>query len=98
MAKTFYTDFVRHCLRFYARYSKPKFRSAADKHNWSACDSALKGFNDSERVLLLNIYREGDTLADNIYQAAKITGTAQDKVWKLTNELERRVAKRRGLL
>lgn len=58
MSRAFYSEFVNHCLRFYARHPKPSFHSAADKSNWFACDSALKGFTDSEREMLLYIYRE----------------------------------------
>lgn len=98
MARAFYSEYVNHCLRFYARHPKPNFHSAADKNNWSACDNALKGFSDSDREMLLTIYREGDTIPDNIYQMAKERGVKQDSIWKLVNELERKVAKRRGLL
>lgn len=63
MSRTFYSEYVNHCLRFYARHDRPKFHSEADKHNWAACDSALKSFSDNDRAMLLYIYREGDTLA-----------------------------------
>lgn len=98
MARAFYSQYVNHCLRFYARHDRPKFHSEADKHNWAACDSALKSFSDNDRAMLLCIYREGDTVPDNIYQLAKSKGISQDSIWKLVNELERKVAKRRGLL
>lgn len=98
MSRAFYSDYVNHCMRFYARHEKPKFHSAADKNNWTACDNALKGFSDTDRNTLLTIYRDGDTLADNIYQLAKAQGVSQDSIWKLVNELERKIAKRRGLL
>lgn len=98
MSRAFYSEYVNHCLRFYARHPNSKFKSAADKNNWAACDSAFKGFSDSEREMLLTIYREGDTIPDNVYQIAKSKGIKQDSVWKLINELERKVAKRRGLL
>lgn len=98
MARAFYSQYVNHCLRFYARHSNPKFHSESDKHNWAACDNALKDFSDSDREMLLTIYREGDTIQDNIYQMAKSKGISQDTIWKLVNELERKVAKRRGLL
>lgn len=98
MARAFYSDYVNHCLRFYARHTKPQFHSAADKNNWLACENALNGFTDSEREMLLTIYREGDTIPDNVYQMAKSKGIKQDSIWKLVNELERKVAKRRGLL
>lgn len=96
--RTFYSEYVNHCLRFYVRHPNPKFHSAADKNNWLACKDALEGFTDKERDLLTAIYRDGDTVADNVYQTAKLNGMKQDTVWKLVNELERKMAKRRGLL
>ena len=32
--KTYYSDFVNHCLRFYARYPEAKFKSDTEKKNW----------------------------------------------------------------
>ena len=32
MSRTFYSEYVNHCLRFYARHDRPKFHSEADKH------------------------------------------------------------------
>lgn len=96
--RTYYSDYVQHCMRFYARHPNPKFNSDAEKQNWNACDSALKRFDNSERDILLTVYREGDTLADNIYNYSVEHGINQDKVWKLLNKLEKMIAKRRGLL
>ena len=28
--RTFYSEYVQHCMRFYARHANPKFRSDAD--------------------------------------------------------------------
>lgn len=98
MARTFYSEYVNHCLRFYARHDNPKFRTEADKRNWLACDDAIETFSDSDQELLLYIYREGDTIPDNIYQLSKSKDMSQDTIWKLVNELERKVAKKRGLL
>lgn len=100
MARTFYSEYVQHCMRFYSRNtSKPNyFRSESDKKNWLACDNALKDFSDTDREMLLTIYREGDTIPDNVYQLSKSKGIKQDTVWKLIGEMERKVAKRRGLI
>lgn len=98
MSRTFYSECVSHWLRFYARYPKPTFHSDADKKNWLACDSALKSFEESDKEMLLTIYREGDTIPDNVYQMAKSKGIKQNSIWKLIGELEWKVAKRRGLL
>ena len=96
--RAFYSDYVNHCLRIYARHPKPVFHSGADKNNWEACENALKSFTDSDRDMLLSIYTEGDTIPDNVYQMAKSKGVKQDTIWKLIGELERKVAKRRDLI
>jgi hypothetical protein len=89
---------VNHCLRFYVRNPHARFHSVSDKHNWEACKDAFKGFDDTEKELLTYIYKSGDTVADNVYELSKERGIAQDRIWKLVNALERKVAKRRGLL
>lgn len=98
MSRTFYSEFVNHCLRFYVRHHHPVFHNEPDKKNWNACDFAIKTFSDSDRAMLTAVYSEGDTIADNVYQIAKKNGIKQDSLWKLIGELERKVAKRRGLL
>ena len=98
MSRVYYSEYVNHCLRFYARYEKPEFHTEAEKNNWAACDSAIKSFPDKEREMLLAIYREGDTIPDNIYQMSRAMGIRQDVIWKMVNKLEHKVAKRRGLL
>jgi len=97
--RTFYSEYVQHCMRFYARHSRPsKFRSDADKQNWHACESAMKGFTDKEQDILMTVYREGDTIPDNVYKLSVDRNIKQDVIWKLINELERKVAKRRNLI
>lgn len=96
--RTFYSEYVNHCLRFYARHPLPLFHSESDKKNWNACERALKSFSDSDRDIILTIYIEGDTIPDNVYQLAKSRSMEQDSIWKLINDLERKVAKRRGLI
>jgi hypothetical protein len=98
MARTFYSEYVNHCIRFYARHREPTFHTDVDKRNWVACDNAFKSFSLSDRETLLNIYRDGDTVPDNIYKVSRLRKIPQDSIWKLVNELERKVAKQRGLL
>lgn len=98
MSRVFYSEYVRHCLRFYARYGNPRFCTEADKRNWMACEEAFDTFSESDRKILFHIYYGSDTVPDNIYQLSKSKGIPQDTIWKLVNELERKVAKRRGLL
>lgn len=96
--KPYYSDYIRHCMRFYARHPQPKFRSDIDKQNWNACDKAMKEFTEEEQVILMTVYREGDTIPDNIYKISVELNTNQDFIWKIVNELERKVAKRRSLI
>lgn len=99
MARNFYSAYIEHCMRFYARYSHVNcFRSDADRKNWFACEDALKEFSETDRERLICIYREGDTISDNVYQLAKKENINQDSVWKLIGDLERKVAQKRGLI
>lgn len=96
--RTFYSEYVQHCMRFFVRHPSPKFKSDADKQNWKACESALEGFTDEEKELLIAVYIENDTIPDNVYKVSTENNVKQDTLWKLINELERRVAKRRNLI
>lgn len=98
MSKKHYTDYVSHCMRFYASYPKPHFRNAVDEQNWRACEKALQGFESEDRETLVDIYRGGDTLPDNVYAVAKTKGINQDSIWRQIDELEKKVAEYRGLL
>ena len=98
MANTFYTQYVQHCMRFYARHPRPIFHSEADKKNWNACESALEDFTDKEKELLIALYTENDTIPDNVYKVSTENKINQDTLWSLLNKLEQKVAKRRNLI
>ena len=59
---------------------------------------------DNTKIMSINIapvsytHLEGDTIPDNIYNLSVSLEIKQDILWKLVNELERKVAKRRGLV
>lgn len=102
--KPFYSEFVRHCLRYYIKTidegkgGQPIFKSEADKENWKACHLVLKNYSEDEMDMISHIYRQGDTIPDKIYLLAKDKGVHQDTIWNLINSIERRVAKQRGLV
>ena len=48
--------------------------------------------------MIVAVYANGDTISDSVYQAAKKFKVKQDVIWNLLNDLERKVAKRRGLM
>ena len=99
MSKPYYTDYVRHCLRFYVRNTdKPRFNSEVDKNNWYACQRAVERYAMDERAIIVYVYGMRDTLADNVYEIAKSHRIDQNIVWDMLKELEHRVARNRGLI
>ena len=99
MTKPFYTEYVRHALRFYTRnISQPRFRNEADKENWYACANVVKGYSDKNRDIIKAVYGGYDTLADNVFETARKHGINQGIIWDLMKEVEHKIAKRRGLI
>ena len=99
MGRTYYTDYVRHSLRFYTRNSvKPKFRSDVDKANWLSCHSVLEKYSEKDVEIIIAIYSGFDTLADEVYNASKKYKVEQNKVWDMMKDVERKIAHRRGLV
>lgn len=98
MAKQFYTDYVRHCLRYFTRYELDENADRIEKLNWVCCESALEDFKPKEQDILKYIYRERDTMGDNVYNASKVCGYDQEHLWALCRLLEQRVAELRHLI
>lgn len=99
MTRPFYSEYVKHALRFYTRnLSRPCFKSDVDKNNWFACASVFKNYHDRDREILVAVYSGYDTLADNVYETAKKHGINQAIIWDMMKEVERKIARRRGLL
>lgn len=100
--KQHYTEFVRHCLRFYVSTldvgSCPKFNSEVEKNNWVACHQAVKNIDSPTMEIIEEIYRPGDTVPDKVYQLARERRIQQGSIWNIITTLERNVAKKRGLL
>lgn len=97
MARAFYTEYVNHCMRFYTRHSLCTDNSI-DVLNWQACEKALSDFSPEEQEILTFVYRERDTIPDNVYNIARETKIKQDTVWNLISKLELKIAKLRGLI
>ena len=97
--KPFYSDYVRHCMRFYARNTeKPRFNTEVDENNWWACHRAIERYSGREKEILLWVYALHDTIADNVYEVSQEHHIDQNTIWDLLKEFERIVAKKRGLL
>ncbi len=99
MIKKFYSDYVRHALRFYARNLKdPIFRCIADRKNWYACDAVLNKHFPRYKDVLISVYESHDTIGDSVYETAKKYNIPQDNLWKMMGELEMFIAKERELI
>ena len=99
MNKHYYSEYVRHCMRFYSRnIDKPRFNTDVDKNNWYACHKAIERYSDRDKDILIRVYGMYDTLADNVYEVAKLYDTDQNIIWDMLKEFERVVARKRGLI
>lgn len=99
-----YAEYVKHAMRFYAKNrlssvpQEPHFHTDAAKKNWVACEAAVKDMNPQDLEWILKVYASNDTLADSIYMVATDANISQNHLWDMVNEVERKFAKRRGLI
>lgn len=99
MNRPFYSEYIRHCLRFYTRNLHINhFNTEVDQNNWWACDKVVKGCSDVDRDIITSVYSGFDTLADNVYETAKKHGINQNIIWDMMKDIERKIARKRGLL
>lgn len=99
MNKPFYSEYVRHCMRYYSRNTEnPRFKTKVDENNWFACHRAITRCSDRDKNILISVYSGYDTLADNVYEVAKQHSIDQNVIWDLMKDFENRVAKKRGLI
>ena len=99
MSKPYYTDYVRHALRFYSRHeNSADFKTDVDKKNWIACANAVKEWDGEQLQCLLSVYSGYDTLPDEVYKASIKYNIKQSQVWDMMKDLEHRVAANRGLI
>lgn len=99
MNKPFYSDYVRHMMRFYSRtHNKVVFKSEADRQNWIACDQAIHNYSDRDKDILISVYGGYDTLPDNVYKMATKYHINQNIIWDKMKEFERTVARIRNLI
>lgn len=97
-----YTEYVAHVLRWYAKTisesDKPVFSSDADAKNWDACRMALNDYSPTECETFIAIYTKNFSFVDVISTIAKERELDVNLLWKKTKNLERKVAKLRGLI
>ena len=100
--KRHYSDCVRYFLTQYISTldvgTTPKFKSPAEKANWMACNEVMSSLDHHDLKLACDIYRRGDTVADNIYRIATARRVSQGYYWKLVDDIEYKIAQKRGLI
>ena len=98
MNKPCYSDYIRHIIRFYSRYSRvAHFKNDVDASNWNACHNVLQKYSDRDKDILTYVYGAFDTLGDNVYEMANKYKLNQNIIWDMMKEFEREVAIERGL-
>lgn len=96
--RTRYTEYVRSAMRFYSRYlTKTTFKNKVEQNNWEACHNVISRYPARDKDILVYIYGERDTLADNIYNISLKYKLNQDIIWLMVEEFEKEVAIERGL-
>ena len=102
MTKPFYADYVNRMLRFYARkvHSNEVLRTKndVDKENWRCVVKVLDKLPERDKDVIIEVYRRGDTLPENICQVAKELKVKQDMIWTLVSKVTKRIAKERKLI
>ena len=99
MTKPFYSEYVRHCMRFYSRNTAmTHFNTKVDEDNWRACHKVMGRYSDKDKGIILKVYSLYDTIADNVYEVANLYHIDQEVIWDLLKYFERNVARQRGLL
>lgn len=98
MSKSYYSDYVNHSLRFYARYKEPVFKSEVDRLKWESCDKAFENLDPKFTTPILEIYSQYDGFNDNVQRACIDHDIPVQQMWDTINTLEREVAKNRGLI
>ena len=99
MSRPFYSEYVRHCMRFYSRnLTNPMFKTEVDAKNWYACHEAIMNVSDKAKDILVSVYGGFDTLPDEVYNASRKHSINQNIIWDMMKDFERDVAKQRGLI
>lgn len=97
-----YSECIRYFLTQYISTldigTSPKFKNEAEKTNWLACHEVLSTLDPQDLKLVCTIYRKGDTVADKIYQLASARRVSQGYYWKLVDDIEYKIAQKRGLI
>ena len=99
MNRPFYSEYVRHAMRFFSRnLICTNFKTEVDEFNWQSCYIVICRYTKQEQDILIYVYSSYDTLADNVYEMSKKYNINQNIIWDMMKEFEKLVAIERKLL
>ena len=100
MPKSYYADYVNHCLRFYFRYFPVKgFKNDIDKTNYTAVEKIVKKLDMTDIEVLRTVFmQDGTVISENISIAAEKHGKERKQIWSLVNYVTSKIAKERKLV
>ena len=106
MRKVSYVPYANQAFRFYAcndsvmlpASGKAQGVSSIDVLNWTVCHEVLNSLTDQQRAAILDVYRRGRNIQENVAYVAAMHGMSENKLWQLLNSTNRLFAKTRGLL
>lgn len=99
MSKTYYSEYSRHCLRFYVRHANPVFTCDSDRKDWAAAEKAVNALRSGDREFAEAVYRSyGGEFIQRVTDIARKMNVPQKKAWKIIGDVEKDVARRRGLI
>lgn len=98
MRKRYYSDYVRHMVRFYnSRKSEP---TPPNDLNFKICEKVFKRYDGNVETIMCEFCTNDLNLSDNEfvdYICDKLT-VSPVEVWRTIRQLEREIASERGLL
>ena len=97
MNKKFYSDFVKHCVRYYLKYPTPHHTSEADRLNWQACKASLEQMSADDVEMITEVFSDFD-IEKSIYHVSAKYRIRVDNVWKTVAKFEKTLAIERGLI
>ena len=96
--KRWYTDFSRHYLRFFCRYSNPDFRKDEDEARYAACGTVIDSLNSEQAEIVKYLFAQKDHMDKNVENCAVEKGITTDEVYTVLFDVERAVAKEMNLI
>lgn len=99
--RCYYTDYVNHAVRFYLSTPdtlKLEGKRKADMDNWIAVQAVFHCLKDSDKQVLMEVYKLNHKLPEGVRMYCEKTGADPNKIWVLITKTSAAIAKRRGLV